>query len=91
MVVEYLILEADEDGAFYLVTYEKEARRYEGNYIVVYERKNNEDKYYMFRTSDIDFRICVEQRFEMVVKTNDKTIYEKVYLFEVQDLIRRVI
>ncbi|MDD4804033.1 MAG: hypothetical protein PHN69_02565 [Candidatus Pacebacteria bacterium] len=87
-IVEYLILDANENGEFFLLTYEKEVKRYEGNYIVVYEQK--EDKYYMFRTSDIDFRICVEQKFQMVVK-EDKNMYESLYLFEVQDLVRRVI
>ena len=85
--VDYLILETDEDGAFYLLTYEKEVKRYEGIYIVVYN--NKDDKYYIFKTNDIDFRICIDQKFEMVVK--DKNMYEKLYLFEVQDLIRRVI
>jgi hypothetical protein len=54
---------------------------------VVYN--NKDDKYYIFKTNDIDFRICVDQKFEMVVK--DKNMYEKLYLFEVQDLIRRIV
>ena len=83
--VQYLILEIDEDGAFYLLAFDKQINRYEGTYVAVYDGIN----YNIFKTSELDFRICVEQRFEAIIK--DKKQYEKLYLFEVKDLIRRIV
>jgi hypothetical protein len=81
----HYLLRCDEDGAFYIPVINHSLERYDGDYYVIHNFGN----YYIFSRRDMDEAIVLDHLYETVFI--DKEEYEKVYLNDIIDRVRKVI